>query len=265
VITVVVLLTVVSATPAASLGAGLQDDARSDADKASPTARAGAPGPVSFEGSLSSSLGGPRYQTTAPQPIATEFDPAVLSAELTESAIELGETIFVDRPSGVVLASAPFTRYDRADLPDNENRRAIYDAVSDAPGGDVGTIADRVDLSPSTVRYHTRMLAREDVLRTEKHLGKRRLYPTAVTTDGIGAALSDDSTAPLLQALQPDAELTVSELSEKLDRAPSTISYHVSRLEDQGVLNRDRHGESVLVSLTPPARSAFQVPFAADD
>lgn len=156
-----------------------------------------------------------------------------------------------------VLLLTGFSRDDESDPLENDNRSAVYESVVDSPGIHLAGVVEAVDVHESTVRYHVRVLEREGLIRTETVRGKRRLCPSSTSTIRGAAAMSDAATAPLIRTVRRHEPVTVSRIATEIDRKRSTASYHLTRLEDDGLLTRDRDGESVLVSLTPEARTMF--------
>lgn len=150
-----------------------------------------------------------------------------------------------------------YSRYDSSDPLAHDTRQAIYETVTDSPGTHLSAIAAVTDVPTSTVRYHVRILAYEDVVETDRTRGKRRVFPAQSEREAVAAALSDDSTAPLLHALRRAEPVGVSGLAERVGLAASTVSYHLSRLEDADLVERDRDGMTVSVTLTAAARQAI--------
>ncbi|WP_255150604.1 winged helix-turn-helix transcriptional regulator [Halorarius halobius] len=140
---------------------------------------------------------------------------------------------------------------------DNDVRETVFAAVEATPGVHLAGVAELTDVAPSTVRYHARVLEAEDLVRTETRRGKRRLYPGDADPSPVTAALSDDATARLVRAVAEREPVRVSDLADAVDRAPSTVSYHLSRLEADDVVVRERDGEAVRVSLTTSARQTL--------
>lgn len=147
-----------------------------------------------------------------------------------------------------------YSRHDGSDPLEHETRRAIYDAVGDAPGTYVAALAEAVDQPDSTVRYHVRVLEEEALVSSEVIRGRRRVFHSDVEDPELAAATVDPETSSLLAAVERSEPASVSTISTSLDRSPSTVSYHVSRLAEAGLVTRERDGRRVLVSLTPTAR-----------
>lgn len=61
----------------------------------------------------------------------------------------------------------------------------------------------------------------------------------------------------MLEALAALEHANNSELATELDRDPSTVTHHLSTLEDDGLVIRDREGRSVVNELTPETKAAL--------
>jgi len=147
-----------------------------------------------------------------------------------------------------------YSRRDGSDPLDHEGRSAVYDAVASSPGIYLARLSDVSDVPRSTVRYHVRVLERESLVRSEKLRGKRRFFPADVADVDLAAALHDDATAPVVDAISRTGPASVSALADELDVSAATASYHLSRLEEAGVVSRERVDNEVVNSLTPAAR-----------
>ncbi|WP_458187656.1 winged helix-turn-helix transcriptional regulator [Haladaptatus sp. NG-WS-4] len=149
-----------------------------------------------------------------------------------------------------------YSRYDSSNPLDNVTRATIHDAVVADPGLSLSALSTRAGIPRSTVRYHVRILEEEGLIETATVRGKRRVSPTDGAAPELAASLSDDSTATLLEAVAQDGPASVSELAATLDRTPGTISYHLDRLADDGLVKRERAGNAVVTTLPDHVRDA---------
>ena len=156
------------------------------------------------------------------------------------------------RLSRVVLPLG-YSRYDDSDPLDHETRQSLFEAVERSPGVNLSTLADESDASLSTVRHHLRILEKEHLLVSERIRGQRRYFPSNESDPALLAALDDTATQPILRELAQSGSASVSDLADALGRDPSTISHHVSRLEDDGLVERERDGRSVQNRLSAAA------------
>lgn len=154
-----------------------------------------------------------------------------------------------DVPGLFVLAGA--IRNGDGDPLDNEVRAEIHDAVEEESVIRLTRLAADLDVGTSTVRYHVRILDDARMVDVETIWGKRWLsVPTVERTDVLlAAALDDEALASVFEVLSDRDPASVSELAAVLDRAPSTVSYHLQRLANAGLVERERDGSSVRTSL----------------
>jgi len=145
----------------------------------------------------------------------------------------------------------------RSETPEHACRRELIAFVESSPGVTLSTASKRLDTPRSTVRYHVRVLARADELAVPTILGRRRLFlPYEVSA--VLAALNDDGTRPIVTVLATRGAVTVSELAVALDKAHSTVSYHLNRLEEADVVERERDTNHVYSRLTDEARETLR-------
>lgn len=149
-----------------------------------------------------------------------------------------------------------YQRYDDSSPLDHEGRRRLAEAVRADPGVHLSAVSDRVNLPLSTARYHLRILEHEGLVRGVKLRGKRRYFPPDVEAEALVASLADEATANVLRSLVDAGPASVSELAERLDRDPSTVSHHLDRLADEGLVDRERAGRAVVSSATPEVEAA---------
>lgn len=150
-----------------------------------------------------------------------------------------------------------YSRADNSDPLDNDVRAEVYHVIRHTPGVYVQELADRTGFARSTVRYHLRVLTREHLVTREKVHGRVRYFPIGTDETKLSAALSNEATSTILFAVGELEPVTVSDVAEEIDRAPSTVSYHLSRLADDNLVDRTRDGDSVLTSLTPEVRKSL--------
>ena len=150
-----------------------------------------------------------------------------------------------------------YSRYDDSDPLEHDTRRTLHDAIETSPGINLTTLAERTDVPLSTARHHVRVLADEDLVTTAKRRGKRRFYPVGADDVALTDALSEPPKAAVLHALAHHGEARVGLLADELDRDPSTITHHLQALADDGLVERERRGRTVVNRLAESARSAL--------
>lgn len=173
---------------------------------------------------------------------------------------------FAGLPDRVVPPVFGYSRHDASDPLENETRTAIYDLVCESPGIYHARLAEETGVAVETVRYHCRILAEEGLVEPRKHRGKRRLYPVTMDDDDpeLAAAIADSAAADVLSAIERLEPATLSAVAEHVDCAPSTVAYHLDRLEEDGLVSRERDGGAVQVRLRRSTRSALEGTVADD-
>lgn len=157
---------------------------------------------------------------------------------------------------------APFrySQHDDSDPLEHEKRAAVFEAVTDSPGVYLAALTEQLDVSRSTLRHHLRVLEGEDLIAAARVRGYRRFYPAHTEAVELAAALNDEATAPIVDALARLDTASVSGLADVVDRDVSTVTYHLRRLEENGVVVREREGRAMVNRLAPEARAALTPP-----
>lgn len=151
-----------------------------------------------------------------------------------------------------------YSRYDDSDPLDHETRRNIYEAIEADPGLYLSALEDDQDVSLSTIRHHLSVLEDEGLLEAEKQNGKRRYYTARTEDVELAAALDEPAKVRVLDVLAETGDARNGRIADALDLDPSTVSHHLSTLEDDGLIERRRDGRSIVNSLTPAVESAYR-------
>ena len=130
-----------------------------------------------------------------------------------------------------------------------ESRRRVYELVASTPGLHMRELARQIEMDVRTVEYHLRQLEKHGLVAGLDEGGFRRFFPR--TADGRKAEVVDARDKPILGLLRKRVPLYVAlvlltrdaathgELARDADVAPSTLSYHLDRMERLGILARD--------------------------
>jgi predicted transcriptional regulator len=136
---------------------------------------------------------------------------------------------------------------------------AYGEAIEESPGAYLSAVCESAEVPVSTARHHLDVLEAEDLVTTAKVRGKRRFYPGHAADDAeLVAALEDEGTASVLHALARLGDSHGGRIADELDRDPSTVSHHLSRLEDAGLVEREREGQAVVNRLAPGTREVLR-------
>lgn len=133
------------------------------------------------------------------------------------------------------------------DTPQGEVRKRVYDAVRRYPGIHLRGIERNLGVSAALAQYHVRRLEEAGFLESSDQGGYMRYYPTS---KGKSARVSDKD-QPIVGVLREEVPLhialllldhgpmTHTQLVERLGVAKSTVSYHLAKLAELGVVTRE--------------------------
>lgn len=124
-------------------------------------------------------------------------------------------------------------------------RRRVYDAVRRYPGIHVRGIERELDTSAALAQYHLRKLAEDGYVEAHEQGGYARYYPT---DKGKSASVMPED-MPLVGLLREevplhvtllllDRPMTHTELVDQTGVAKSTMSYHLAKLAEAGIVER---------------------------
>lgn len=159
----------------------------------------------------------------------------------------------------LVRTVAPFrySRYDGSDPLEHEDRATIHDYVRDHPGTYVSAVSEAVSVPHSTARHHVRILEREGLVENAKVRGRRRLFPANARQQELAAAMSDEATAAILDAIARLGPCSGTALADEVDRSVGTVSHHLTRLEDDGLVVREKEGRTTVNRLSSEVAAAL--------
>lgn len=146
------------------------------------------------------------------------------------------------------------------DEPELESRREIYALVDSNPGIHFRDLLDRLDYAQGTLQYHLERLAREDIVEVSDDGKYTRYYPAGefdADERAVMNALRRTYSRRIIAHLVADGPLTTSELSDRIDKSRSTVSWHLSKLTEAGLVTKEREGRSVYYALTDPERATY--------
>ena len=140
---------------------------------------------------------------------------------------------------------------------DVDSRREIYQTIRDTPGVHFRELCRRLDYAQGTLQYHIRWLRNHDLLEAESD-GEYTRYYTAEDFSSndktVLNALRRKYSREIIAYLATEDSLTTTELAERVEKSPSTVSWHLSHLHEAGLVEKERHGRAVVYSLTDPDR-----------
>ena len=177
-------------------------------------------------------------------PVVTEHAPEVVA---TAGLFALLQALGVWRFAGLGVLGL-YSRLTKSDLLDNEHRDRVYKLIQEEPGLGVSEIAQRTGLGWGTTVYHLDRLERAGFVANERGGLHKCYYPVGTVRPearkGMGA-LKADTTRSIAEYLLARPGATQTELCKDLSLSPSQASKQVTKLEEAGLVRREREWKTV--------------------
>ena len=141
-----------------------------------------------------------------------------------------------------------------------DSRRAIYQRIADTPGIHFRALLEELDYAQGTLQYQLRWLADEGLIEASDDGKYTRYYPEADFDEAdqtVMNALRREYSRRILAHLLADGPLSTNELSDRIGKADSTVSWHLSNLADADLVTKARDGRSVVYRVSDPDRVAY--------
>lgn len=141
----------------------------------------------------------------------------------------------------------------RDDLLELDARRRLFETVQNYPGLHLRELARRVEMNPNHAKYHLLYLEKHGVVSSRKQDGYWTFYPKEQGSVGMRDSIGtqDKQVLALLRRPVPlhvtvvlldREEASLSELCEAVDSSPSTLHYHMGKMEKSGLVESRREG-----------------------
>ncbi len=143
------------------------------------------------------------------------------------------------------------------DEPELDSRRAIFGEIRATPGIHFRELLRRHEYAQGTIQYHLRWLEDEGLVESSDDGNFTRYYPANSFETGDKTtmnALRRKYSRRIIAQLASENELSTATLSERVGKSRSTVSWHLSRLHEEGIVEKERDGRTVLYSLRNPDR-----------
>jgi len=151
-----------------------------------------------------------------------------------------------------------YTRIKRDELLDHPARQTIYEAIEDDPGIHLSELARELDASWGTLLHHLRKLEKADLVTSEKTNGKRCFFLPGEVSDSEQAilpALENDKARSIAEFYADNPGASQAEAAKALGYSAALVSWHLQKLEDAGVVTREREGRCQKVGVTQEAKA----------
>lgn len=138
---------------------------------------------------------------------------------------------------------------DDEDVLDLDSRKEIFEHVRDNPGVHFSEMKRDLDMETGLLQYHLRELESYDVLESESHQDRRRLFVADELDDEERTILSSlryETTRHILLYLLREGPGRNRDVAEAVGVSPATVSWHCSQLVEDGVVETVEDGRTTL-------------------
>jgi predicted transcriptional regulator len=128
----------------------------------------------------------------------------------------------------------------------------IRNCVSENPGIHFNELVRSVDMATGQVQYHMYSLIEGGEIDDASLYGKTHYYPADYPEEDRGAValLRRETAREIVMYLVENGSSRPSDISESLDIARSTLEWHLGRLEEQELVEKNR-GDGGRVTVSP--------------
>ncbi len=143
-----------------------------------------------------------------------------------------------------------YARVPRERVLDHHGREVVYQRIKQEPGISTHRLASTVEFGWSTLAYHLRVLERNQLVISVRDGRYKRFFDRESGKYANGrkyavVVLRNETTFGIARAVLERPGTTQKELSEKFQLSPSTVHWHVERLQDANLTVKDRDGHNV--------------------
>ena len=137
-------------------------------------------------------------------------------------------------------------------------RERIHSHIAVHPGVHFNEIVRDLDLATGQVQYHLRRLIRRDQVVDRPLYGKTHYYAPCFDEweQRVLALARRETPREMLFYLLDQGATRAGNVADDLDIARSTLEWHLTRLDEQGIVQKQRQGAgNVRIAITEPDRT----------
>lgn len=218
----------------------------------------------------------PAYNITPPSPVDTSIH--ISFWDLPPRAMLIHLVLFIS-PVLVfpielfflvkIFAYLGYRKIAKTAVFNNRNRERIYRAIQEKPGRNLTSLTQATGINESTLKYHLVVLSLKNKISSFQCIDSVRYFENkGQYTDfekRILGQFSGGTDATILDILFVSPGLTQKEIAEKIGISPASVSWHMHRLDHEGIVVSEKKGKYVRFSLTESALRVLRRSLGAPD
>lgn len=140
---------------------------------------------------------------------------------------------------------AGYARVSGQEILEHPGRAEVYERVKAYPGISFVELADQVGFGQSTLNYHLRVLEKNEYITPVKDGRYLRFFDRQAGTYAgpkkmAVSALRNTTSAAMARHIRANPGVPQRDLAAAFGVTPSTVSWHISRLSEAGLVTRER-------------------------
>lgn len=150
-----------------------------------------------------------------------------------------------------MLATFGIRRLNRRNVLEHEGRSAVYRCIKGEPGVRFTEILAKTGLNRGTAEYHLHVLEQTGKIRRLDPVGySDASCPAVPEVDALlRVAIRSETARKILEYVARRKAVARTTLSSELGFSGPLLSYHLERLIDAGIVNREKRGRKVWYSM----------------
>ncbi len=132
---------------------------------------------------------------------------------------------------------------------DLETRRELFELISNFPGLHFREILRRLDISSGNLNYQLNYMVKHEIFVAISDGNLRRYYIVGKikgTEKRILACLRNETLRGLVLYLLLNPNSKFNEISDKFDLAPSKLAYHLNKLVEKEIVEKEKKGRTTI-------------------
>jgi len=135
-------------------------------------------------------------------------------------------------------------------------RRTVYDAIKSNPGLHFRELQRRTGMAVGSLQYHLDVLQRVHLVKATRKGKFLRFFPViGEQTDEEKKTLSllrNESVRKIVLLLLSKPHANNRQIAAFLELSPSTVSFHLQKLEESALVEKKKKGRKIFYSLAQP-------------
>lgn len=162
-----------------------------------------------------------------------------------------------------VWCTLGFRRATRQDVLTQPVRAEVYDYITIYPGTSFSIIGEKLEINRGTLHYHLYILLREGRIREWKEGGSTTYFENngkySMDDMRILSRLHSGTAGEICRFIARRRGATRTEIAGWVGIAPSSVSWHMSRLNNSGVVVSEKEGGKTIYCLTSGATTLLSM------